>query len=648
MELNYIAVAVACLLGVLLGAAAAWMAARSSLAGAVGAAVARAQSEMSAETAQLRERARLADESKREEQAQRIALKAELDANRVDLDKARDEVARQTERALQVPDLQRKLSGLESELRTKAADLLRVSQEGAQAAQSVASLTAQLAAIDSEAKSLRAQLDDANTALKKATGDTARLAEQADRVKPLEAHVAALRVQLDEANQQLASLRESSANESSGLRAELQGERDNLSRAKTELASEKQARAAAQGEVAALAAQVRELSTHLDNERTSSQEKLALLQQARESLTDQFKVLASEILEEKSQKFADQNKTALGTLLEPLKTQLTDFKSRVEEVYDKEGKERSALAEQVRQLQALNTTLSQDAQNLTNALKGNSQTQGAWGELILETVLESSGLRKDQEYFVQDTQLREDGTKGRPDVVILLPQGRKLVVDSKVSLNAYEEYCSACDDGEKAGALKRHLVSVKNHINGLSAREYQKMYTSLDFVLMFVPLEPAFMTAVAGDKSLFMDAWNRNVLLVSPSTLLFVVRTVAHLWAQEAQSKNAQDIAKRGAMLYDKLVEFVNDLEKVGARLDAAKASYDDAYKRLGTGKGNIVWQAETLKQLGVKASKTMGASIVERSAPGLATVEELATAEELAAIAMSNTPHEADGLSPQ
>ena len=642
MELNYIAIAVACLVGVVVGAVVAWMAARSGVAATVDAAVTRAQSEMSVETAQLRERARMADESKREEQAERIALKAELDAARVELDKARDEVARQTERALQVPDLQKKVLELESELRAKAADLLRVSQEEAQAAQSVTSLTEQLATSSAEAKNLRVQLDDANTALKEAAGECARLREHAERVVPLETELGGLRSQLESANDQLASLRESAANESSGLRAELHAERENLSLAKTELASERQAREAAQGELATLRTDFAELSTNLENERTSSQEKLALLQQARESLTDQFKVLANEILEEKSQKFADQNKTALGTLLEPLKTQLTDFKSRVEEVYDKEGKERSALAEQVRQLQALNTTLSQDAQNLTNALKGNAQTQGAWGELILETVLESSGLRKDQEYFVQDTQVREDGTKGRPDVVILLPQGRKLVVDSKVSLNAYEEYCSASDDGEKAGALRRHLVSVKNHINGLSAREYQKMYTSLDFVLMFVPLEPAFMTAVASDKSLFMDAWNRNVLLVSPSTLLFVVRTVAHLWAQEAQSKNAQDIAKRGAMLYDKLVEFVNDLEKVGARLDSAKASYDEAYKRLGTGKGNIVWQAETLKQLGVKASKSMGQALVERSAP------DLAAAEELAAIAISNTPREADGLQPQ
>jgi DNA recombination protein RmuC len=642
MELNYIAVAVACLLGVLAGAVASWIAARSSLASAVEGAVTRAQSDMTAETAQLRERARLADETKREDQAERNALKAELDGVRAELDKARDEVARQTERALQVPELQRKVSDFESELRVNAAELLRVSQEGAQAAQLVTSLTEQLSTSNTEARSLRSQLDDASTALNKATGDSARLEEQAERVKPLEAELAAMRVQLDEANEQLASLRESAANESSGLRAELHAERENLAQAKTELASEKQARTAVQGELATLQAQVAELSTNLENERTSSQEKLALLQQARESLTDQFKVLANEILEEKSQKFADQNKTALGTLLEPLKTQLTDFKSRVEEVYDKEGKERSALAEQVRQLQALNTTLSQDAQNLTSALKGNAQTQGAWGELILETVLESSGLRKDQEYFVQDTQVREDGSKGRPDVVILLPQGRKLVVDSKVSLNAFEEYCSASEDIEKSGALKRHLASVKNHINGLSAREYQKMYTSLDFVLMFVPLEPAFMTAVAGDKSLFMDAWNRNVLLVSPSTLLFVVRTVAHLWAQEAQSRNALDIAKRGAMLYDKLVEFVNDLEKVGTRLESAKASYDEAYKRLGTGKGNIVWQAETLKQLGVKASKSMGQSLVERSAP------DLAAAEELASIAVSNTPQEAERLTPQ
>jgi DNA recombination protein RmuC len=183
---------------------------------------------------------------------------------------------------------------------------------------------------------------------------------------------------------------------------------------------------------------------------------------------------------------------------------------------------------------------------------------------------------------------------------------------------------------------------VKNHITGLSAREYQKMYPTLDFVLMFVPLEPAFMTAVASDKALFMDAWNRNVLLVSPSTLLFVVRTVAHLWVQEAQSKNAQDIARRGAMLYDKLVEFVTDLEKVGARLDSAKASYDEAHKRLRTGKGNIIYQADAMKQLGVKASKSLSPTLVEGAVP------DLTAAEELSAIAASNTPREPGGLGSQ
>lgn len=642
MELNYITLAIACFFGAIVGAIAAWVAARSSLPATVDAAVTRAQLDLSAEMAQLRERARLAEESKREEQGERAELKSQLETARRDLDTARDEVARQTERAQQVSDLQKKVLALETELRAKSDELLRISQEGAQAAQLVTSLSGQLASSIAESQSLRTQLDDANIELKDQAGESARLKEQAQRVGPLQNELTGVRQQLGDVSEQLASLRESAANEASGLRAELLAERENLTHARSELASEKQLRANAQSELGTLQAQIAELSTTLEGERTSNQEKLTLLQQARESLTDQFKVLANEILEEKSQRFADQNKTALGTLLEPLRTQLSDFKSKVEEVYDKEGKERSALAEQVRQLQALNTTLSQDAQNLTNALKGNAQTQGAWGELILETVLESSGLRKDEQYFVQDTQVREDGSKGRPDVVIMLPQGRKLVVDSKVSLNAFEEYCSASSEPEKAGALKRHLVSVKNHINGLSAREYQKMYTSLDFVLMFVPLEPAFMTAVAGDKSLFMDAWNRNVLLVSPSTFLFVVRTVAHLWAQEAQSKNAQDIAKRGAMLYDKLVEFVGDLEKVGARLDSAKASYDEAYKRLGTGKGNIVWQAETLKQLGVKTSKSMGQSLIERSAP------DLAAAEELAVIAASNTPREAGGPTPQ
>ena len=363
-----------------------------------------------------------------------------------------------------------------------------------------------------------------------------------------------------------------------------------------------------------LQSEVTELSTRLDAERSQSQEKLALLLDAKEALSNQFRSLASDILEEKSKRFAEQNQTSLGLLLDPLKTRLQEFQGKVEQFYDTEGKERSALGQQVSHLMQLNKTLSDDAKNLTMALKGSAKSQGNWGELILERVLEASGLRKGVEYDVQESHSREDGSRAQPDVVIHLPQDRHLVVDAKVSLVAYEEYASADDEVLRAAALKRHQDSVRGHIRGLSERNYQALYglKSLDFVLMFVPIEPAFMLSVSQDNQLFMDAWNKNVLLVSPSTLLFVVRTVAHLWHQEAQSRNAQEIAKRGAELYDRLCAFVSDLEKVGERLRQAQDAYSDAFSKLSTNKGNVIRQAQMLKDLGVKPTKSLSAGLVE------------------------------------
>jgi DNA recombination protein RmuC len=293
---------------------------------------------------------------------------------------------------------------------------------------------------------------------------------------------------------------------------------------------------------------------------------------------------------------------------------LQEFQGKVEQFYDTEGKERSALGQQVSHLMQLNKTLSDDAKNLTLALKGSAKSQGNWGELILERVLEASGLRRGVEYDVQESHSREDGSRAQPDVVIHLPQDRHLVVDAKVSLVAYEEYASADDDAVRAAALKRHTDSVRAHIRGLSEKNYQALYglKSLDFVLMFVPIEPAFMLSVSQDNQLFMDAWNKNVLLVSPSTLLFVVRTVAHLWHQEAQSRNAQEIAKRGAELYDRLCAFVGDLEKVGERLRMAQDAYCDAFAKLSTNKGNVIRQAQMLKELGVKPTKSLPAGLVE------------------------------------
>jgi DNA recombination protein RmuC len=266
----------------------------------------------------------------------------------------------------------------------------------------------------------------------------------------------------------------------------------------------------------------------------------------------------------------------------------------------------------------LNQALSEDAKNLTSALKGSAKTQGNYGELILERVLEASGLRKGEEYVSQEIQTTADGKRLQPDVVINLPEGRHLVVDAKVSLVAYEQYSSADTDALREVALKRHLESVRNHVKTLAEKKYQSLYAlqTLDFVLMFVPIEPAFMVAVTNDRELFMNAWQKNVCLVSPSTLLFVVRTVAHLWRQEAQTRNAQEIARRGGELYDKLVGFVTDLNRVGEQLKSAQGAFDEAEKKLVTGKGNVIRQAEMLRDLGVKPVKQLPRPLLELALP--------------------------------
>ena len=372
----------------------------------------------------------------------------------------------------------------------------------------------------------------------------------------------------------------------------------------------------AEQQLGILNAQIAALNTQLTQERSQNAEKITLLQSAREELTSQFKNLANEILAEKSKRFSEQNPPSLGQLLEPLKSRLQEFQGKVEQVYVQEGKDRSALAEQVRQLMELNRTVSQEANNLTRALKGSNKTQGNWGELILERVLETAGLRKGEEFDVQESHTTGDGKRLQPDVVLHLPEDRHLVIDAKATLVAYEDYANAEDDKHRDAALKRHLDAVRAHIKGLSDKNYQNLYglKSLDFVLMFIPIEPAFMLAVTHDRELFMDAWNKNVLLVSPSTLLFVVRTVASLWRQEAQNRNAQDIAKRGAELYDKLAGFVEDMESLGNRLAQAQKDYDGAIGKLSTGRGNLIRQAEMLKKLGVKPNKALPTAVVEQA----------------------------------
>lgn len=453
--------------------------------------------------------------------------------------------------------------------------------------------------------------------------------EQADHAHARQVFDAA-RQQLDAARDDVARLDERARQVSAAL--------EDVRKA---LGAEKEARMLAEGEAGNLRTSIAEMNAAREGERKAAEEKLALLHNAQETLSNQFKVLAGQILDEKSQKFAEQNKTALGALLEPLRMQLSEFKGKVEEVYVQEGKDRSALAEQVRQLMTLNKTLSEDAQNLTDALKGNSQVQGAWGEWVLEQMLSASGLVKDVHYTLQETQRRDDGSRARPDSLIELPGGRRLVVDSKVSLVAYEQYSSAKDETERALALRAHLESVKRHVTELSAREYQKLYPTLDFVVMFIPVEPAFLMA-ATDKKLFSDALEKSVLVVSPSTLLFVLRTVAYLWRQESQNRNSQEIAKRGALLYDKFCDFAKDLESVGDKLRQAQVAYDGAASKLSKGNGNLVSQAQKLESLGVKAAKKIPATFVDSADV------DIGVAEELASLAASNTPRDPDGAPSQ
>lgn len=461
---------------------------------------------------------------------------------------------------------------------------------------------------------VRAQAGEWRNALDTVRDERAQLAERASRVAPLEKQLGDTLERFAQLQREASDLRESLGRQNSQLNAEVKAEREAGALLRGDLQAERSLREQAETLAHRLTAELAELNTRLDAERRQADEKLALLMAARESLSDQFKSLANDILEEKAKRFTEQNQTNLGQILDPLRQKLHEFQGKVEQVYVQEGKDRSALAEQVRQLMELNQSLSQDAKNLTRALKGSSKTQGNWGELILERVLEASGLRKGEEYDVQESHTRDDGSRAQPDVVIHLPEDRHLVVDAKVSLTAYEDYVTAEDEGERSAAAKRHLDSVRAHIKGLSERNYQDLYglKSLDFVLMFVPVEPAFMLAVTHDRELFMDAWQKNVLLVSPSTLLFVVRTVAHLWRQEAQNRNAQDIARRGAELYDKLVGFVEDLESVGSRLEQAQKAYHTAHNKLASGRGNVIRQAEMLKQLGVKPTKALPGALVE------------------------------------
>src|SRR5210317_1943118 len=359
-----------------------------------------------------------------------------------------------------------------------------------------------------------------------------------------------------------------------------------------------------------------ELETRLEDERKNAEEKLSLLQEAREQLKLEFQNVANKIFEDKSQKFTDQNKENIEGVLKPMRDQLLDFKKKVEDVYDKESKDRISLLTEIIHLKTLNERISEDAINLTNALKGQSKTRGSWGEMILERVLEESGLHKGREYEVQTMYAGEEGQRRHPDVIVHLPEGKDIVIDSKVSLTAYEKYCSADTDEKREKRLKEHLFSIRTHIKKLSDKRYEELdgISTIDFVIMFLPIEGAFWAAIESEQELFNEAFDKNIMLVSPSTLLATLRIINNIWRYEDQNKNAMIIAKKAGDLHDKFVGFIEALDEVGQKIDKARESYQTARNRLIEGRGNLVRRSIELRQLGVKAQKELPEGLIAQA----------------------------------
>ncbi|MEE9364277.1 MAG: DNA recombination protein RmuC [Cellulophaga sp.] len=364
-----------------------------------------------------------------------------------------------------------------------------------------------------------------------------------------------------------------------------------------------------------LSNQITRNEANLENLQLKNKEQKEDVEKLQEKFTKEFENLANKILEKNSSKFTEQNRENIKNILTPLQEKIQLFEKKVEDSQKESVGMHSALKEQLVNLQSQNLKITQEAENLTKALKGDSKMQGNWGELVLERVLEKSGLEKDREYSVQHSFTRDDGSRVLPDVVIHLPDGKKMIVDSKVSLTDYERYVNA-EDEFKEKHLKDHINSLKRHVNDLSAKKYEDLYEmeSPDFVLLFVPIEPAFAIAINNDNTLYNKAFEQNIIIVTPATLLATLRTIDSMWNNEKQQRNAIEIARQAGALYDKFEGFVTDLTKVGKKMDEAKTEYKGAMNKLVEGRGNIITSIEKLKKMGAKAKKSIPESILKRA----------------------------------
>ncbi len=366
----------------------------------------------------------------------------------------------------------------------------------------------------------------------------------------------------------------------------------------------------------ALVVQLAKAETDLQNLWERNKEQKQEVEQLQEKFTKEFENLANKILEEKTNKFTEQNKENLKNILSPLQDKIQLFEKKVEDTHKESIDYHAALRQQILGLSAMNEKMSKETINLTKALKGDSKMQGNWGELILERVLEKSGLEKDREYFVQQSFTTDEGNRVFPDVVINLPDGKKMIVDSKVTLTAYERYVNDDDDNLKEQHLKEHVNAVKRHVEQLSEKNYQDLYhmESPDFVLLFIPIESAFAVALNQDTSIYNKAFEKNIVIVTPTTLLATLRTIDSMWANQKQQENALEIARQAGALYDKFEGFVLDLVKIGKKMDEAKVEYQGAMNKLVDGKGNLITSVEKLKKMGAKAKKALPENIINRA----------------------------------
>ncbi|HLO74698.1 MAG TPA: DNA recombination protein RmuC [Flavobacterium sp.] len=397
------------------------------------------------------------------------------------------------------------------------------------------------------------------------------------------------------------------------LKIQFQTEKIQFEKSLLQLSSEKEN---LQKEKESLAIQLAKKENDFENLWERNKEQKQEVEQLQEKFTKEFENLANKILEEKTVKFTEQNKENLKNILSPLQDRIQLFEKKVEDTHKESIDYHAALRQQILGLREMNEQMSKETINLTKALKGDSKMQGNWGELVLERVLEKSGLEKDREYFVQQSHTTEDGNRVFPDVIINLPDGKKMIIDSKVTLTAYERYINEEDDNQKNQHLKEHVVSINRHVEQLGNKNYQDLYhmESPDFVLLFIPIESAFAIALNEDTTLYNKAFEKNIVIVTPSTLLATLRTIDSMWTNQKQQENAIEIARQAGALYDKFEGFVGDLIKIGKKMDEAKIEYGNAMNKLVDGKGNLITSVEKLKKMGAKAKKALPESVLKRA----------------------------------